>query len=448
MEIGMPSLSPTMTQGNIAVWRKKEGDEVAAGDVLCEIETDKATLEMESMEDGFLGKILVKDGAKDIPVGQAICLMVDTKEELESIGDYKPSGGGDSSPPPKKEESTPSPPPPSKNQDKSEPTPSKPAHATPSPPSGGNRIFATPAARKFAEEKNLSLSSIEGTGPDGGIVKADVEAYLASKPSPSEKSVSRTDQHVSGGAPPKGVAPIDDLSYTDIPNTQIRRITAKRLLQSKQTIPHYYLSLDIRVDKLLQLRGDLNASLDASKKKDAPTKKLSLNDFVIKAAALALQKVPEVNSTWTDEYIRQYHNVNISVAVQTEHGLMVPVVKDADKKGLATITEDVKTLAGKARSNTMKPSDYEGGTFTISNLGGPFGIKQFCAIINPPQAAILAVGTTEKRLVPGLTPDQYDVGTFMTVTMSCDHRVIDGAVGAQWLGAFKTYIEDPVTLML
>ncbi|KAG0603680.1 hypothetical protein M758_10G113000 [Ceratodon purpureus] len=447
MEIGMPSLSPTMTQGNIAVWRKKEGDEVAAGDVLCEIETDKATLEMESMEDGFLGKILVGDGVKDIPVGQPICLMVDTKDELSTIGDYKPSGGGDSSPPPpKKEESAP--PPPTPKKEESKPAPSKPAPASSSPQSGGDRVFATPAARKFAEEKSVSLSSIKGTGLDGSIVKADVEDYLAKGPSPSEKPVSSTDQHVAGGAPPSGMAPLGDLDYTDIPNTQIRRVIAKRLLQSKQTIPHYYLSLELRVDKLLELRSTLNATLDASKKKDTPAKKISLNDFVIKAAALALKKVPEVNSTWTDEYIRQYNNVNISVAVQTENGLMVPVVKDADKKGLGTITDDVKSLAGKARSNTLKPNEYEGGTFTVSNLGGPFGIKQFCAIINPPQAAILAVGTTEKKVIPGVVPGEYDVGTFMTVTMSCDHRVVDGAVGAQWLGAFKGYIEDPMTLML
>ncbi|KAG0603682.1 hypothetical protein M758_10G113000 [Ceratodon purpureus] len=394
MEIGMPSLSPTMTQGNIAVWRKKEGDEVAAGDVLCEIETDKATLEMESMEDGFLGKILVGDGVKDIPVGQPICLMVDTKDELSTIGDYKPSGGGDSSPPPpKKEESAP--PPPTPKKEESKPAPSKPAPASSSPQSGGDRVFATPAARKFAEEKSVSLSSIKGTGLDGSIVKADVEDYLAKGPSPSEKPVSSTDQHVAGGAPPSGMAPLGDLDYTDIPNTQIRRVIAKRLLQSKQTIPHYYLSLELRVDKLLELRSTLNATLDASKKKDTPAKKISLNDFVIKAAALALKKVPEVNSTWTDEYIRQYNNVNISVAVQTENGLMVPVVKDADKKGLGTITDDVKSLAGKARSNTLKPNEYEGGTFTVSNLGGPFGIKQFCAIINPPQAAILAVGTSK-----------------------------------------------------
>jgi len=447
-EIGMPSLSPTMTQGNIAKWRKKEGDAVVAGDVLCEIETDKATLEMESMEEGFLGKILVGDGGKDIPVGQAICLMVESEDELKSIGDYKVSSGGGSSPPPaKKEESAPPPPAPAK-EEASKPAPKKSSTPPASSPPSGDRVFATPAARKLAEDKNVSLSSMKGTGPDGSIVKADVEEYLASGPSPSARPTSGTDKKVSGVVPAGGVGPIGDVDYTDIPNTQIRRVTAKRLLLSKQTIPHYYLSLDTQVDKLLKLRSDLNATLEAGKKKDAPVKKISLNDFVIKAAALALKKVPEVNSSWTDEYIRQYHNVNISVAVQTEHGLMVPVVKDADKKGLATITDDIKVLAGKARSNTLKPDDYEGGTFTVSNLGGPFGIKQFCAIINPPQACILAVGTTEKRVIPGAEPGQYEPGTFMTVTLSCDHRVIDGAVGAQWLGAFKGYIEDPVTLML
>jgi pyruvate dehydrogenase E2 component (dihydrolipoamide acetyltransferase) len=446
-EIGMPSLSPTMTQGNIAKWHKKEGDAVSAGDVLCEIETDKATLEMESMEEGFLAKILVPDGAKDIPVGEAICLMVESKDEIKSIGDYKPSAGGggeapkEAPPPPRKEASVQQPPPPP-----SEAAAPKPSPAPVQSSAGGDRIFATPAAKRLAEEKHVSLSSVKGTGPDGSVVKADIEEYLASGSPPSKGPTAPEGQKPAARGAAAG--PLADVDYSDIPNTQIRRVTAKRLLLSKQTIPHYYLSLDTHVDKLLKLRAELNAVLESSKTKDAPPKKISLNDFVIKAAALALRKVPECNSSWTDDFIRQYHNVNVSVAVQTEHGLMVPVVKDADKKGLATISDDVKLLAGKARSNTLKPQDYEGGTFTVSNLGGPFGIKQFCAIINPPQACILAVGTTEKRVIPGDGAGEFLPGTFMTVTLSCDHRVVDGAIGAQWLGAFKSYIEDPVTLML
>ncbi|CAK9210731.1 unnamed protein product [Sphagnum troendelagicum] len=452
-EIGMPSLSPTMTQGNIAKWCKKEGEAVSAGDVLCEIETDKATLEMESMEEGFLAKILVPDGAKDIPVGEAICLMVESEDEIKSIGDYKPSAGGtgkaedkagkEAPPAPKKEVSPPPPPPPPPPS--SEEAASKPSQAPVHSSAGGDQIFASPAAKKLAEGKHVSLSSIRGTGPDGSIVKADIEEYLASRSASKRPSAPEGQKPAVSRA---AAAPITEVDYTDIPNTQIRRVTAKRLLLSKQTIPHYYLSLDTRVDKLLKLRAELNAVLESSKTKDAPAKKISLNDFVIKAVALALRKVPECNSSWSDDFIRQYHNVNISVAVQTEHGLMVPVVKDADKKGLSTISEDVKVLAGKARSNTLKPQDYEGGTFTVSNLGGSFGIKQFCAIINPPQACILAVGTTEKQVIPGDGTGEFLTGTFMTVTLSCDHRVVDGAIGAQWLGAFKSYIENPVTLML
>ncbi|KAL2653320.1 hypothetical protein R1flu_021448 [Riccia fluitans] len=426
-EIGMPSLSPTMTQGNIAKWRKKEGDQVAAGEVLCEIETDKATLEMESMEDGYLAKILVGDGAKDIQVNEVICIMVEDEGSLAAFKDYQPSSGGTPKPAasPKEEAASPPPPPPPSPSSAPEKKPTAPA---PPPPkaSEGSRIFASPAAKKLAEEKNVSLSSLKGTGPDGRIIKADVEDYLASGPAPSTRDAA-------AAAPsPAAQAALADVDYTDLPNNQIKRVTARRLLQSKQTIPHYYLSLDTRVDKLLALREQLNHAQEAAKRK-----KLSLNDFVIKAAALASRKVPECNSSWTDDFIRQYHNVNISVAVQTEHGLMVPVVKDADRKGLAAISEDVKALAEKARTNTLKPADYEGGTFTVSNLGGPFGIKQFCAIINPPQSCILAVGTTEKRVVPGAAAGEYTSGTFMIVTLSCDHRVVDGAVGAQWLAAFK-----------
>uniref|UniRef100_I1QA27 2-oxoacid dehydrogenase acyltransferase catalytic domain-containing protein n=1 Tax=Oryza glaberrima TaxID=4538 RepID=I1QA27_ORYGL len=233
------------------------------------------------------------------------------------------------------------------------------------------------------------------------------------------------------------------LSYTDVPNAQIRKVTANRLLSSKQTIPHYYLTVDTRVDNLIKLRGELNPLQESS-----GGKKISINDLVIKAAALALRKVPQCNSSWMNDFIRQYHNVNINVAVQTEHGLFVPVIRDADKKGLGMIAEEVKQLAQRARDNSLKPDDYEGGTFTISNLGGPFGIKQFCAIINPPQSAILAIGSAERRVIPGSANGQYEFGSFMSATMSCDHRVIDGAIGAEFLKAFKGYIENPTSMLL
>ncbi|CAI8607960.1 unnamed protein product [Vicia faba] len=429
-EIGMPSLSPTMTEGNIARWLKKEGDKVSPGEVLCEVETDKATVEMECMEDGFLAKIVRKEGEKEIQVGEVIAITVEDEEDIAKFKDYKPSASESSDPPAKE---TPAPPPPKKEVAEEPAREPEPKASKPSaPPSSGDRIFASPLARKLAEEKNVTLSSIKGTGPDGLIVKGDIDDYLASS---GVKEVS---------APSKAKAATDvALDYTDIPVSQIRKITASRLLLSKQTIPHYYLTVDTCVDKLMSLRSQLNSLQEAS-----GGARISVNDLVIKAAALALRKVPQCNSSWTNDYIRQYHNVNINVAVQTEHGLFVPVVRDADKKGLSKIGEEVKQLAKKAKENSLKPQDYEGGTFTVSNLGGPFGVKQFCAIVNPPQSGILAVGSAERRVVPGSGAEEFKFASFIAVTLSCDHRVIDGAIGAEWLKAFKGYIENPETMLL
>ncbi|XP_057733481.1 dihydrolipoyllysine-residue acetyltransferase component 2 of pyruvate dehydrogenase complex, mitochondrial-like isoform X1 [Arachis stenosperma] len=428
-EIGMPSLSPTMTEGNIARWLKKEGDKVSPGEVLCEVETDKATVEMECMEEGYLAKIIRGDGAKEIKVGEVIAITVEEEGDIAKFKDYQPSASEPATAAPKEKSAAPPP----KKQAVEEPTREpEPKVSKPSaPPPSGDRIFASPLARKLAEEKNVPLSSIKGTGPEGLIVKGDIDDYLAS----GAKEVS---------APSRAKVATDAaLDYTDIPISQIRKITASRLLLSKQTIPHYYLTVDTCVDKLMSLRTKLNSLQEAS-----GGARISVNDLVIKAAALALRKVPQCNSSWTDDYIRQYHNVNINVAVQTDHGLFVPVIRDADKKGLSAIGEEVKQLAKKAKENSLKPQDYEGGTFTVSNLGGPFGVKQFCAIINPPQAGILAVGSAEKRVVPGSGPEEFKFASFMAVTLSCDHRVIDGAIGAEWLKAFKGYIENPESMLL
>ncbi|XP_009372395.2 dihydrolipoyllysine-residue acetyltransferase component 3 of pyruvate dehydrogenase complex, mitochondrial isoform X2 [Pyrus x bretschneideri] len=428
-EIGMPSLSPTMSEGNIARWLKKEGDKVSPGEVLCEVETDKATVEMECMEDGYLAKIVRPDGTQGIKVGEVIAITVEEEDDIAKFKDYTPSASGASASA-AKESSEPTPP---KKEVVAEPVTSpepkvsKPSAAPVASPSG-DRLFASPLARSLAEEHKVPLSSIKGTGPDGSIVKADVEEYLASRGKEAPKA--------------KGAAPAA-LDYTDIPHSQIRKITASRLLFSKQTIPHYYLTVDTCVDRLMDLRGQLNALQEAS-----GGKRISVNDLVIKAAALALQKVPQCNSSWTDDYIRQFHNVNINVAVQTENGLFVPVIRDANKKGLSSIAEEVRQLAQKAKENSLKPEDYEGGTFTVTNLGGPFGIKQFCAIINPPQSGILAVGSAEKRVVPSSGPELYKFASYMSVTLSCDHRVIDGAIGAEWLKAFKGYIENPESMLL
>ncbi|CAF1934860.1 hypothetical protein Bca4012_074322 [Brassica carinata] len=427
-EIGMPSLSPTMTEGNIARWLKKEGDKVAPGEVLCEVETDKATVEMECMEEGYLAKIVKEEGAKEIQVGEVIAITVEEEEDIQKFKDYTPSSGT----PPAAPEAKPAPSPP--KEEKVEKPASAPEAKTSKPTSAPSedRIFASPLAKKLAEDSNVPLSSIKGTGPEGRIVKADVEEFLASRGQETTAKPSKpTDSKVPA------------LDYVDIPHTQIRKVTASRLAFSKQTIPHYYLTVDTCVDKLMGLRSQLNSFQEAS-----GGKRISVNDLVIKAAALALRKVPQCNSSWTDEYIRQFSNVNINVAVQTENGLYVPVVKDADKKGLSKIGEEVRFLAQKAKENSLKPEDYEGGTFTVSNLGGPFGIKQFCAVINPPQAAILAIGSAEKRVVAGSGPDQFNVASYMSVTLSCDHRVIDGAIGAEWLKAFKGYIETPESMLL
>ncbi|XP_009603038.1 dihydrolipoyllysine-residue acetyltransferase component 2 of pyruvate dehydrogenase complex, mitochondrial-like [Nicotiana tabacum] len=422
-EIGMPSLSPTMTEGNIARWLKKEGDKVSPGEVLCEVETDKATVEMECMEEGYLAKILRGDGTSSIKVGEVIAITVEEEDDIAKFKDYQPSTL-DATPSPK----APPPPPPPKEEVAEKPvTPSETKVSKPSAPPA-DRIFASPLARKMAEDHNIPLSNIKGTGPEGRIVKADIEDYLASRGKEAPAAAAKAEA---------------SLDYTDIPVSQIRKVTASRLLLSKQTIPHYYLTVDACVDKLMELRSQLNSLQEAS-----GGKKLSVNDLVIKAAALALRKVPQCNSSWTNDYIRQYHNININVAVQTDNGLYVPVVRDADKKGLSTIAEEVKNLAQKAKENSLKPQDYEGGTFTVSNLGGPFGIKQFCAIINPPQSAILAVGSAERRVIPGSGQDQYKFASMMSVTLSCDHRVIDGAIGAQWLKAFKGYIESPESMLL
>ncbi|KDO65142.1 hypothetical protein CISIN_1g008996mg [Citrus sinensis] len=339
-EIGMPSLSPTMQEGNIARWLKKEGDKVSPGEVLCEVETDKATVEMECMEEGYLAKIVKGDGSKEIKVGEVIAITVEEEEDIPKFKDYSPSVS-DAGAAPAKE---PSPPPPPKQEEVEKPiSTSEPKASKPSAASPEDRLFASPVARNLAEEHNVSLSSIKGTGPNGLIVKADIEDYLASR-----------GKEVPAKAPKGKDVAAPALDYVDIPHSQIRKITASRLLFSKQTIPHYYLTVDICVDNLMGLRNQLNSIQEAS-----AGKRISVNDLVIKAAALALRKVPRCNSSWADEYIRQFKNVNINVAVQTENGLYVPVIRDADKKGLSTIAEEVRQLAQKAKDNSLKPQDYE-----------------------------------------------------------------------------------------
>ncbi|KAK9827713.1 hypothetical protein WJX81_003489 [Elliptochloris bilobata] len=430
--MGLPALSPTMSQGNIASWKKKPGDEVAAGDSLAEIETDKATMDWESQDDGYVAALLVKDGAKDIAVGSPVLVFVEDQDAVDAFKGYTLEDAKGGAP---KNDAKPAKPAPAEKPKKEEPQPSQPAKPAPAAPAQGapakgGRVIASPYARKLAREAGVDIANATGSGPGGRIVAADVQQLTegdgGAAPAPSQEAPAQ-------GAPAAG-------EWTDEVHSQVRRITAQRLLESKTSVPHYYLTVDVRMDKLLALRSQLNKALE----KDGA--KLSVNDLIVKASALALRKVPGVNASWFPEYIRQYHDVDVGVAVQTPGGLMVPVVRDADLLGLNEINATVRDLAAKAKANKLKPDEFSGGTFTISNLG-MFGITEFSAIINPPQAAILAVGSSQPRVVA--SPDGgFAEAHIMAATLSCDHRVVDGALGAQWLATFRGYVEEPSTMLL
>ncbi|KAG0309043.1 pyruvate dehydrogenase complex dihydrolipoamide acetyltransferase component (E2) [Dissophora globulifera] len=431
--INMPALSPTMTMGNIGAWQKKVGDAIAPGDVLVEIETDKAQMDFENQEEGFIAKILAESGSKDVNINQPIAIMVENKEDVAKFADFTAADAGSSSAAgkseeaeaPKKEESAP----------KEE---SKQADSTNAPASQSNadRIFASPLAKKIANEKKISLSDLTGSGPNGRIVKADVESYTPSKPAAAPAASAKA----APAATPAAATPAPaGAAYTDIPVTNMRKIIAQRLTESKQNIPHYYVTVECEMDKVMKLREVLNNSSEDKYK-------LSVNDFVVKASALALKAVPEANSSWMNDSIRQYHTADICVATSTPSGLITPIVANAESKGLATISNQVKDLAARARANKLSPHEYQGGTFTISNMG-MYGVKHFTAIINPPQSCILAVGSTEKRVLPG-EDGEFRTASVMAVTLSSDHRTVDGATAAQFLKAFKGYIENPLKMLL
>eukprot|EP01098_Paradermamoeba_levis_P005473 TRINITY_DN229_c0_g2_i1.p1 TRINITY_DN229_c0_g2~~TRINITY_DN229_c0_g2_i1.p1 ORF type:complete len:493 (-),score=172.70 TRINITY_DN229_c0_g2_i1:19-1308(-) len=429
----MPALSPTMEQGNIASWKKKVGDKISAGDVLAEIETDKATMEMESTEDGFLAKILLPSGAQGVKVGTAIAVRVENQADVEKFADYVAEGAPAAAPKPAPA-AAPKTAAPAAAPAAPAPAPAPAAAAPPAPPAPAapsqlaGKVFASPLARAQASAKGIDLTGVAGSGPQGRVVAADVSEFKAA----------------SFAAPAPAIQVTPGQLYTDFPNSNIRKVIASRLTLSKQTIPHYYLTINCRVDELLQIRAKLNAQANNKYK-------LSVNDFIVKAAALALKRVPEANSTWQDDFIRRYHTVDINVAVNSPQGLFTPLIKDADKIGLQTINGQVKELAEKAKAGKLTPTDLSIGTFTISNLG-MFGIDQFAAVINPPQACILAVGSTTKQVIVTEEgegkKEKFSIANIMNVTLSCDHRVVDGAVGAQWLAAFRDYVENPLKLLL
>ncbi|KAI0652213.1 pyruvate dehydrogenase [Trametes meyenii] len=426
-KFAMPAMSPTMTEGGIASWKKKEGETFAAGDVLLEIETDKATIDVEAQDDGILAKIIAQDGQKNISVGSPIAIIGEEGDDISGAEQLAAEAASEKPSTPAKDEKAPEAP-------KPEPTKlaEPPKQETKAEVPQGDRIFASPIAKKIALERGIPLAKIKGTGPNGRILREDVEKYQA----PAAAAAAPT------AAAPQSSAGLPD--YTDIPVSNMRRTIGTRLTQSKQELPHYYLTLDINMDKVFKLREVFNKTL-GEKDKSA---KLSVNDFVLKAVACALADVPEANSAWLGEVIRQYNKADISVAVATPTGLITPIIKDVGAKGLASISAEGKALAKKARDGKLQPQEYQGGTFTVSNLG-MFGISHFTAIINPPQSCILAVGATQPTLVPAPEEERgFKVAQIMKVTLSADHRTVDGAVGARWLAAFKGYLENPLTFML
>ena len=440
VKVALPALSPTMELGTIVSWEKKEGDQVSEGDLLCEIETDKATMGFETPEEGFLAKIVINAGSKDIPIGKLLCIIVENQEDVAKFKDYVDDGASSAAaapapaaaPPPAAAAPPPvaaPPPPPPAAAPAAAPAPA----ARPAAPVAGGRVFASPAAKRVAAERGIDLSQIQaGSGMDGMITSKDVESF---KPAAA----------AAAAPPPMAAAPLTTFPtltgpVTDIEASNVRKVIAKRLQQSKQTVPHYYLTVECNMEKVVKLRKEINTSYEKE------GVKLSVNDFIIKAAALSCKRVPACNSAWMDSFIRQHNTVDMSVAVDTGNGLITPIVKGAESKGLAEISDTVKELATRAKAGKLQPQEFQGGTFTISNLG-MFGINQFTAIINPPQACILAVGGTEKKVVAGADGGPV-VASMMRVTMSCDHRVVDGAVGAQWLQHFKKFMENPQSMLL
>jgi pyruvate dehydrogenase E2 component (dihydrolipoamide acetyltransferase) len=400
IEILMPALSPTMTDGNLAKWLKKEGDKVKPGDILAEIETDKATMEVEAVDEGILGKIIVVGGSQNVPVNSLIALLLEEGEASEVLASYVPKVIASKAAVLTKEE-----------------VKTAPVIKEVAMPSPADRIKASPLAKRIAENQKIDLSRIIGTGPHGRIIKNDV---LNSKSSNKVASVGRNLEE-----------------YSSIANNNIRKIIAKRLLESKITIPHFYLSIECNIDRLMDVRLEMNADQDKFK--------LSINDFIIKAVAMALAEVPEANSSWTEEAILQYNNVDVAVAVALESGLITPIIRNADQKSIIDISNEMKALAKRARETGLRPEEFQGGGFSISNLG-MYGIKQFQAIVNPPQSCIMAVGASNKR--PIVINDQISMANIMDISLSCDHRVVDGAVGARFLASFKKFIEHPIKMVI
>lgn len=421
IEILMPALSPTMTEGNLAKWNVKEGDKIKSGQVIAEIETDKATMEVEAVDEGVIGKILISAGTEAVKVNELIALLLEDGEDNKALDGYKPKAAAPAAAAPAKTEAAPA-----------AAAAAAPVSAAAAPAAYGSpstdRAKASPLAKRVAANEGVDVRMIKGTGPHGRVVKADVLDFVAS-----------------GGAA-KGMVRRHPVEFTKLPNNNMRKVIARRLTESKQQVPHFYLTVSCELDKLLDVRKDINFAAEAEAGKDKkPAYKLSVNDFIIKACGLALKKIPAANASWTDEAMLQYTNVDVSVAVAIEGGLITPIVRNADQKSIVQISSEMKDLAARARDNKLKPEEFQGGGFSLSNLG-MYGVKHFAAIVNPPQGCILAVGAGEERVV--VKKGEMKVAQVMDVTLSVDHRVVDGAVGAEFLAAFKHFIEAPSLLLL
>jgi len=414
IKILMPALSPTMTEGNLARWLKKEGDKVNPGEVIAEIETDKATMEVEAVDEGILAKIVIPQNSQNVPVNSLIAVLSEEGEDIADIDEFIAKNSSVSLSPKADANLL-------KSSENIAVQHSNIEEQIAVTNHDKSKIFASPLAKRLAKMGNIKLESVKGSGPHGRIVKQDILSYTPS--TVHNKIVSRNPEE-----------------YRLAPNNNIRKIIAKRLLESKQTVPHFYLSIECNVDKLLDMREDINKSFAEDK-----SSRISVNDFIILAVAKALQEVPSANASWGEDAIRYYNNVDISVAVAIENGLVTPIVKNANQKNIIELSREMKELIKKAKDNKLTPEEFQGGGFTISNLG-MYGIKNFNAIINPPQSCIMGVGSSSKRTI--VKNDQISIATIMDITLSADHRVVDGAVGAEFLAAFKKFIESPALMLL
>lgn len=435
IEILMPALSPTMTEGNLAKWVKKEGDAVSSGDVIAEIETDKATMEVEAVEDGVIGRIIVLDGAEGVKVNDVIALLLEEGEDKAALDAWKPKVVEIAIEETPAEEGAA----PAVTNGAAAPAvstvalaaqatkaPEAPVKAAAGRAQTGGRVKASPLAKRLAGESGLDLSRVVGTGPHGRVVRHDVEEALL--------------RGVGGG----GAVKRHPIEMVQVPNSMMRKTVAKRLTESKQQTPHFYLTVECEIDALLDVRQQLNnaATKDVEGK---PAYKVSVNDMIIKATACAMRDKPECNASWYDDAIIQYNNVDISVAVAIDGGLITPIIRNADQKSLPQVSTEMKALAGRARKGELKPEEYQGGGFSISNLG-MYGVQEFAAIVNPPQACIMAVGAGEEKVVR--RNGEFTVVNVMKVTLSTDHRAVDGALGAEFLQLFKNYIQNPVLMFV